>query len=192
VIGWELDCDALEAQGEAANAGGADRPWPWPAPRCSPGSHAPADDKPAPARPIVQAPPARPCWAWCGHAGPAPRCHPGSRYGSAPTFPCLVCGREIYPCQGNVLLCRDDCAPFVRDLEDAGPAAAAAAWLTSTEREDWEERAAILQDSGIKRDVADRRALFLVWRARWRQVSLEPDPSPPAEQLALDLGRGAW
>jgi hypothetical protein len=83
----------------------------------------------APIAPALTAPPSlapratgRPCWAWCGRPGPAPHCHPASRYGRAPTFPCLVCGREIHACEGNVLLCRDDCAEFVRDLETLGPA----------------------------------------------------------------------
>jgi hypothetical protein len=83
-----------------------------------------APSTPAPATPPRPAPHAigRPCWAWCGRPGPSPHCHTASRYGHAPTFPCLACGRQIHACEGDVLLCRDDCAEFVRDLEALGPA----------------------------------------------------------------------
>jgi hypothetical protein len=126
--------------------------------------------------------PARPCWAWCGSPGPAPRCHPASRYGRAPTFPCLTCGREIHACEGDVLHCLQ-CAPFARDLEVLGPARAVAAWFDEAQLENWEERAAILQDSGFRRELAELRAAVLVWRAR-------PGPSPAAPAPAPEPACG--
>jgi hypothetical protein len=155
----------------------------------------------APIAPALTTPPSlapratgRPCWAWCGRPGPAPHCHPASRYGRAPTFPCLVCGREIHACEGDVLLCRDDCAEFVRDLETLGPAQTSAAWFVDSEREAWEERAAMLQDSGMHRAAAERRAVLIVWRAsrnsapaRTNQEGGRPHPTVTRGQLALFL-----
>jgi hypothetical protein len=137
----------------------------------------------APATPPRPSPRAigRPCWAWCGRPGPAPHCHLASRYGRAPTFPCLLCGREIHRCQGDVLLCRDDCAEFVRDLRSLGPAQTSAAWFTGDEREAWEERAAMLQDSGMHRAAAERRAVLIVWRASRENWGAPAPPSSPTE-----------
>jgi hypothetical protein len=146
----------------------------------------------APIAPALTTPPSlapratgRPCWAWCGRPGPAPHCHPASRYGHAPTFPCLACGRELHACEGNVLLCRDDCAEFVRDLETLGPAQTSAAWFVDSEREAWEERAALLQDSGMRRDVADRQAVLVVWRAMRNSVPSQDRAQPGTAQLSL-------
>jgi hypothetical protein len=158
----------------------------------------------APATPPRPSPRAigRPCWAWCGRPGPAPHCHLASRYGRAPTFPCLLCGREIHRCQGDVLLCRDDCAEFVRDLRSLGPAQTSAAWFTGDEREAWEERAAMLQDSGMHRAAAERRAVLIVWRASRENRGAPvppsslpaplvappaPPPAPPAAREQLEL-----
>jgi hypothetical protein len=44
----------------------------------------------------------------------------------------------------------------MRDLQSLGPAQTSAAWFVDAEREAWEERAAMLQDSGLQRDAADR------------------------------------
>jgi hypothetical protein len=225
MTGWELDCAALDALGEAANT---DVPPHRCRVRACPtlllhrgelcqdhdtakiramvrphlyvfnGDHVvlesrPLDDWDTASSPAPAVPPAplrttpmgtsRPCWAWCGRPGPSPHCHPASSYGHAPTFPCLACGREIHACEGDVLYCRDQCAEFMRDLETIGPAQTSAAWFADAEREAWEERAAILQDSVLQRGVAERRALLLVWRAL-RAPGADQRAAPPPRSPA--------
>jgi hypothetical protein len=81
--------------------------------------------------------------------------------------------------------CSERCSGFWRDLRLLAPAEAAARWLSADEIEAWEERAATMQEAaGLGREMADRRALGLVWRAS-RNVE-PPKPTSPLSAAPTD------
>jgi hypothetical protein len=166
------------------------RPWDeWDAESSpAPARRVPPAPDPAPPQPPQPTVTARPCWAWCGRPEPGPR--------PCADLPVSRVRPGNPPLQGDVLVCRDSCAPLLRTMAALGPAQTIAAW-PEAQREEWDERAALLQAEGMPRAKADRQALLLVWRAsrtaaRASATPATPAPTPsPATQPAHALAHGA-
>jgi hypothetical protein len=69
-------------------------------------------------------------------------------------------------CEGySVTLCSPACAQLWSDLQAGRARDHAQAWLRVEDREDWEERAALLEYEGrLPRAKAEAQALAAVWR----------------------------
>jgi len=98
---------------------------------------------------------AGPCWRFCGRDGPGPRCLRGSRMGRDQwLIPCLLCGRDFFPCQGaGALICSTECRWF-HDAMLLGQWHDILARLAPARRIDLEEAVAALAEA-VDLPVAD-------------------------------------